>query len=94
MVVRIRITVWPRIHPGLAGQETLSEFASGLAGLLTLASVVCFVMSAWKLCSELGWAGSFVIPGGVFSHWQIWIALAVAAQLVSFRLSRPRPLIS
>jgi hypothetical protein len=84
MVVRIRITRGPRVN----------EFASGLAMILTLLSVSCFALSAWKFLSDLGWAGGFFIGQGVFSHWQIWIALAVAVQLVSFRLSRHAPLIS
>ncbi len=96
MVVRIRIsTNLPRIHKGVTGNGVAAgELASGLAGLLTLVSVACFTMSVWKLLSEMGWVGKFFIAEGVFSHWQVWIAGAVAAQLVSFRLSRPRPLIS
>jgi hypothetical protein len=96
MVVRVRITAFPRVRRGNSGQGISGEFAPALAGLLTLVSVVCFVMSAWKLFSEFGWAGNFFISAGIFSHWQIWIAGAVAAQLISFRLSRsrPRPLIS
>ena len=90
MVVRIRIsTSLPRIQKGTTG-----EVASGLAGLLTLVSVACFTMSVWKLFAELDWLGKFFISTGVFSHWQVWMAGSVAAQLLSFRLSRPRPLIS
>jgi hypothetical protein len=66
----------------------------GLAGLLTLFSVSCFAMSAWKVLWDMGWAGRFFISQGVFSHWQVWITAAVLAQLLSFRLSRPRALIS
>ncbi len=84
MVVRIRITRWSRVN----------EVASGFAGLLSLVSVACFALSAWKILSDLGMAGRFFIADGVFSHWQVWIAGTVAAQLVSFRLSRHPPLIS
>ena len=84
MVVRIRITRVPRV----------SEVASGLAGPLTLLAVTCFSMSVWKILADLDWAGKFFISSGVLSHWQLWIASAVGAQLISFRLSRPRPLIS
>jgi hypothetical protein len=67
---------------------------SGLAGLLTLLSVTCFTVSVWKILADLGWAGRFFATAGILSHWQVWISGAVAAQLLSFRLSRPRPLIS
>jgi hypothetical protein len=96
MVVRIRIsTSLPRIERGVGGHPVpTGDLISGLAGLLTLVSVACFTMSVWKLLAEIGWVGKFFISDGIFSHWQVWIAASVAAQLVSFRLSRPRPLIS
>jgi hypothetical protein len=84
MVVRIRIRTGQRID-GLY---------AGFAGFLTLASVACFSLSAWKLLADLGWAGNFVWDRGIPSHWQVWMAGAVAAQLVSFRLARKLPLIS
>ncbi len=89
MVVRIRISV---ASPKVKGPST--EMMLGLAGLLTLFSVSCFAMSAWKILWEMGWAGRFFIAQGVLSHWQVWITLAVIAQLLSFWLSRPRALIS
>jgi hypothetical protein len=90
MVVRIRIHArLPKLEKGDS-----QEVTSGLAGFLTIVSVVCFVMSVWKLSAEMGWAGAFFIPTGVLSHWQVWIAGAVAAQLVSFRLTRRQPLAS
>jgi hypothetical protein len=84
MVVRIRITTAPR----------LDGLYAGFAGFLTLAAVACFALGAWKLLADLGWAGNFVWDRGLLSHWQIWMAGAVAAQLVSFRLARKLPLIS
>jgi hypothetical protein len=90
MVVRIRIsTRFPQVD-----SRASREMLSGLAGLLTLASVSCFTMSAWKIMADLGWAGAFFQTRGFFSHWQVWISCAVAAQLVSFRLARPKQLIS
>jgi hypothetical protein len=84
MVVRIRISSGPRVN----------ELASGLAGLLTLFSIVCFTLSVWKILSDIGWAGGFFIPAGLLSHWQVWMAATVLSQLLSFRLSRQAPLIS
>jgi len=84
MVVRIRITRGPQVN----------EFASGMANLLTLFSVGSFAVGAWKFLADLGWAGGFFISQGIFFHWQVWILVAVAVQLLSFRLSRHAPLIS
>lgn len=87
MVVRIRIARGPGV-PGM--KPALSSF-------LTLLAVACFILGTWILCAGLGWAGAFVVEKGLFSHWQIWMAVGIAAQLCSFRLSRltipsePRP---
>ena len=82
MVVRIRIHAsLPKLE-----QRDSEEVTSGLAGFLTLVSVVCFVMSVWKLTAEMGWAGAFFIPTGVLSHWQVWIALSVGLKMLSSTL--------
>jgi hypothetical protein len=78
MVVRIRITKDPRVD----------GFIVGVASLLTLTAVACLILGAWKIFSELGWAGAFFLADGTFSHWQVWLALGILAQLVSFRLNR------
>ncbi len=78
MVVRIRITR----GSGVAGMKP------AVSGLLTLAAFVCFILGVWILCAEVGWAGAFVLSAGLFSHWQVWMAAGVAAQLCSFRLNR------
>ncbi len=78
MVVRIRITR----GAGVArARPAISSF-------LTLVAVACFVLGAWILCAGLGWAGAFVLERGLLSHWQIWMAAGIAAQLASFRLNR------
>jgi TRAP-type C4-dicarboxylate transport system permease small subunit len=78
MVVRIRLKKDPRFDGLFAG----------LASLLTLVAVACFILGAWKVFSELGWAGRFFLANGALSHWQVWLALAIVLQLLSFRLNR------
>jgi hypothetical protein len=78
MVVRIRLKRDPRFDAVYAG----------LASLLTLIAVACFILGAWKVFSELGWAGRFFLTGGTLSHWQVWLALGIVLQLMSFRLNR------
>jgi hypothetical protein len=80
MVVRIRITRGSGV-PGV--KPAISSF-------LTLIALACFILGTWIICAGLGWAGEFIVRSGVFSHWQIWMAVGIAAQLCSFRLNRLR----
>lgn len=57
-----------------------------MVALLTPAAVVAFVMGMWRLCMDLGWAGAFLISGGFFSHWQVWIALSIGLKMLSSTL--------
>jgi len=36
------------------------------------------VLGAWRLGVDLGWTQDFFISAGVWSHWQVWLALAGA----------------
>ena len=36
------------------------------------------VLGVWRLGMDLGWTQDFFISSGVWSHWQVWLALAVA----------------
>jgi len=66
--------------------KTVSQLANVLVALLTPAAVVAFVMGIWRLCMDLGWAGAFLISGGFFSHWQVWMALAIGLKMASSTL--------
>ena len=57
-----------------------------LPALLTPAAVIALVLGLWRVTADLGWTGEFLISGGLFSHWQVWIALAVALQLAAVAL--------
>jgi hypothetical protein len=62
------------------------QVANILVALLTPASTVALVMGLWRVSTDLGWAGAFLITGGLFSHWQIWIALSIALKMLSSTL--------
>jgi hypothetical protein len=62
------------------------QLANTLLALLTPAAVVAFVMGLWRVCADLGWAGAFLIADGLFSHWQVWIALSIALKMLSSTL--------
>jgi hypothetical protein len=63
--------------------KTVGQLANILVALLTPAAVVAFVLGMWRMCADLGWAGSFLIAGGFFSHWQVWIALSIGLKMLS-----------
>jgi hypothetical protein len=58
-----------------------------LPALLTPASVVALVLGVWRISSDLGWTEQFLIVNGFFSHWQVWIALAIVLQIAASSLS-------
>jgi hypothetical protein len=63
------------------------QVASAIGTLLIPASLMAYVLGIWRLASDLGMAGEFAITG-LFSHWQVWIAVAVAIHLASSSLAR------
>ena len=54
-----------------------------LVALLTPASVVALVLGLWRFTADAGWTEAFLISSGFFSHWQVWIALAIALKTVA-----------
>jgi hypothetical protein len=64
------------------------RFAAGLAGLLTPAAVLAAVFGLWRIASDMNWTGSFAIPQGFFSHWQVWLGAALALQVCAHLLNR------
>jgi len=63
------------------------QVASAIGALLIPAAFMAYVMGAWRLASDLGMAGEFAVTG-LFSHWQVWIALAAALHIASTSLNR------
>jgi hypothetical protein len=47
-----------------------------------------YALGLWSLGADLGVAGRFGITAGLFSHWQVWIAFAVAATAAAVKLNR------
>ncbi len=65
-----------------------SRFALLVATVLTPVAIVCASLGGWRLAADLDWAGAFVIPNGILSHWQVWMGAAMAVQYASWRLAR------
>lgn len=82
MNVRIRLRV------GYALLIKLTRLASAMAAILAPAAAMAFVLGLWRICADLKWTGEFAISRGVFSHWQVWIALAGLLWLCAAILNR------
>jgi uncharacterized ferritin-like protein (DUF455 family) len=54
------------------------EIAAGAASLLWPVAAMVFALALWRLGQDLGLTASFFIQEGPFSHWQVWLALAVS----------------
>ena len=56
--------------------------------LLTPGVLTAGALGAWKLAADLRLAGQFAIADGLFSHWQVWLAVAAILQLSVIALTR------
>jgi len=74
------------IGQALGTQGSARQLANVLVALLTPASVLALVMGLWRVGTDLGWADAFLITGGFFSHWQVWIALSIGLKMLSSTL--------
>jgi hypothetical protein len=63
------------------------QVASAIGTLLVPVALMAYVLGFWRLASDLGMAGEFAISG-LFSHWQVWIALAALVHIASSSLNR------
>jgi hypothetical protein len=62
------------------------QLANLLITMLTPASMLALVFGLWRVSADLGWTEDFVITSGLFSHWQVWIALALALKFAGTSL--------
>ncbi len=84
MLVRIRLDTGPPVQRKRGKNRSL---ALGFAALLIPASLMAYALGFWRLASDLGLAGEFSVTG-IFSHWQVWIAMGVLLNLASVVLNR------
>jgi hypothetical protein len=66
--------------------EFRKQFVNVLVSLLTPASMLALVFGLWRVSEDLGWTEAFVIPTGLFSHWQVWMALAIVLKMAASSL--------
>ncbi len=85
MVVRLRV----RVGMLRAGEDMGFRAAVGrFRRWLHSASAVALLLALWRLAFDLNLAGGFAGFGGLFSHWQFWMALAVLLQIIDAMLAR------
>jgi hypothetical protein len=85
MLVRIRLRRGPAIRKRRGKRRQL---ALALGSLLTPLAVMAAGLAAWRLGADLNWTGQFAITEGLFSHWQVWIAMAAMLQSIATLLIR------
>ena len=85
MVVRIRLNYEKAARQTAAVNRQATLVA---ATLMTPVAVMAWVLAAWRLLADLEIAGAFAISKGLFSHWQVWIAVALAVQFAAVWLQR------
>jgi hypothetical protein len=67
-------------------QPTLVVAMSGL--VLTAVAVLSGVLGVWRLGADPGWTSRFFIAEGLLSRYQLWFAIAIAAQASALMLNR------
>lgn len=85
MVVRLRFRPGPMVQPGRTKNQKLAWAA---ASLLTPAALAGWVMTLWKIASDLNLAGPFGFGRGPLAQWQFWAALAAALTMAAVKLNR------
>lgn len=74
--------------PDLRIQQAQKHVAPVLAFLMPPLAFTAYTMAAWRLGADLHWLGEFVISKGLLSRWQVWLAIAIAAQVTVQQANR------
>jgi hypothetical protein len=49
-------------------------------------AMLAAALGAWRLGADPGWTSDFFIKTGPFSRYQLWFAIAIAAQLSAYAI--------
>jgi hypothetical protein len=67
------------LRPGIRHTASWSHSAAGpVSFLIRNLALAAGVLGVWRLGTDLGWTQDFFIATGLWSHWQIWLAMAAA----------------
>jgi hypothetical protein len=68
-----------RLRRAFVQTAAWSQSAAGAVSFLIRSlALASGVLGVWRLGIDVGWTQDFVISAGVWSHWQVWLALAAA----------------
>jgi hypothetical protein len=85
MKVRLQLR---RASQGSAQLENQRKIAHTAAVLMTPAALAAYALGLWRIAADLNWTGEFAITRGIFSHWQVWIAVGILIQATGVTLAR------
>ncbi len=85
MIVRIRLAKGPRFRNKPGKNRELALMTSAL---MTPAALMAYVLAFWRLGADMRIAGSFAIEDGFFSHWQVWLPIAVGLSMAASALNK------
>jgi hypothetical protein len=78
-----------RLQPAIEWTgEATREGLELISVFLTPIALMEAALGSWRLGADLGFTGDFFISTGLFSHWQVWFALALGTQFLSLTLGR------
>jgi hypothetical protein len=63
------------------------KVAAAAGALLIPIALMAYVLGLWRVASDLGLAAEFEVSG-LFSHWQVWIMLALGLSAAASALNR------
>ncbi len=84
MIVRIQLRQGQALRKARGKNRRL---ALACGALLIPVSLMAYVLGFWRLSSDIGVTKEFAIQG-LFSHWQIWIVIAVTLHVAASVLTR------
>ena len=67
------------------------KFSAPLEALLSPLALTAYVFAAWRVAADIGWASTFVIHTGLFSHWLVWLTIGLSLSFCASILNADEP---
>jgi ABC-type amino acid transport system permease subunit len=86
MIVKIRLGRGPRVRRVHQGKK--QKVALAISALLVPVCVLAWMFALWALGADMNLTGSFAFSGGLLSHWQVWVGIALLLHAAVYLLNR------